>query len=121
MVHIDWILVLDHPSLLDPLANTGDAATLWHQPGIGLGSEYGSCVHGVFKWRWRKLDYPSIEQFPLSQARQGHEAQAGWGIGRLRRYISCNGYCPTPEDSSRPSNGISQFLNLEGILANSQR
>ena len=31
MVHIDRILVLDYPSLLDSLANTGDAATFRHE------------------------------------------------------------------------------------------
>ena len=36
MVHMDWISVLDHPGLLDPPANTGDAATLWHELRIGL-------------------------------------------------------------------------------------
>ena len=49
MVHMDWISVLDHPGLLDPPENTGDAATLWHELRIGLDSEYGSCAHGVFK------------------------------------------------------------------------
>ena len=29
MVHIDRISLLDFPSLLSPLANTGDAVTLW--------------------------------------------------------------------------------------------
>ena len=48
MVHMDWTSVLDHPGLLDPPENTGDAATLWHEPRIGLDSEYGSCTHGVF-------------------------------------------------------------------------
>ena len=121
MVHIDWISVLDHPSLLDPPANTGDAATLWRELRIVLDSEYGSCALGVLNWSRRELNHSSIEQFLSSQARRGDEAQAGWGPGRLRRYISCNGYCLTPEDSSRPSNGISPPLNVEAILANSQK
>ena len=44
MVHMHWILALDHPSLLDALANSRDAASLWHELRMGLNSEYGACV-----------------------------------------------------------------------------
>lgn len=67
MVYIDWILVLNHPSLHDPPANTGDAAMLWHELKIGLDSEHGLCAHGVFNWRWRMLNYTSIKKFLSSQ------------------------------------------------------
>ncbi len=69
MVHIEWILVLDDPKLLDPLANTGEAAKFWHELRIGWESEYGSCARGVFNWRWRKLNYTSIEEFLSSQTK----------------------------------------------------
>ena len=35
MVHIDRILLLDYPSLLSPLANSGDVVTLWRKLRLG--------------------------------------------------------------------------------------
>ena len=42
MVHMHWILALDHRSLLDALANSRDAASLWHELRMGLISEKGA-------------------------------------------------------------------------------
>ena len=44
MVHMHWILVLDHPGLLDALANSRDAASLLHELRMGLIPENRACA-----------------------------------------------------------------------------
>ena len=42
MVHMHWISALGHPSLLDALANSRDAASLSHELRMGSNSEFGA-------------------------------------------------------------------------------
>lgn len=51
MVHIDWTLLLNYPSVLNYLANIGGRIYAFARAEDWMGLPIRSCAQGVFDWR----------------------------------------------------------------------